>query len=339
MKKIVFRADANTEIGWGHFFRSFSVAQMLRASFEVMFLMYSPPTLVRKTLAEAEIPLVHLPHPLHLESRSVDQSGHQKTDLTSIEAEIIVLDGYHFNPDYLKRIRRLFPLIVEIIDDTGGYFHSDGIINQAPCLDKTNFKGIGRNLHLALGPDFAMLRPDFLSIAKKEIIPKNSNMNVFVSFGGADFQNLTEKFSHFLLNKTNCAVHTVGGSQSPSTAMQSLIDQFSTRLSYHQNLSAKELLSVMLESDWGIVPSSGMLVESIAARLPVYSGYYVDNQRRFYQGYLEMNAIFPVDNISEWTPPGSLPTISQLNKIRTRQAEVIDGKSNDRILAYFEELG
>ncbi|MDZ7681649.1 MAG: hypothetical protein U5J63_08070 [Fodinibius sp.] len=85
----------------------------------------------------------------------------------------------------------------------------------------------------------------------------------------------------------------------------------------------------MRQADFAIAPSSTILYEILAARLPVITGYYVDNQSNIYQGFSATDAVIGVGELSEQSLQKGLAalTLTACQKIQEQQKKVIDGRN------------
>ena len=99
--RVLFRVDANAIIGWGHFYRSLALAQMLASEFEISFAMGMPSTEIGAVLEENRFKLIALPD---VDYSSPDDRGDQQFQcdlhghLSNID--MVVTDGYWFRSDY-----------------------------------------------------------------------------------------------------------------------------------------------------------------------------------------------------------------------------------------------
>ena len=59
-KSILFRADANATIGWGHFYRSLALAQMLSSDFSIAFAIADPLSEIKNILHNGGFELISL---------------------------------------------------------------------------------------------------------------------------------------------------------------------------------------------------------------------------------------------------------------------------------------
>jgi UDP-2,4-diacetamido-2,4,6-trideoxy-beta-L-altropyranose hydrolase len=57
----------------------------------------------------------------------------------------------------------------------------------------------------------------------------------------------------------------------------------------------------MIDSNFAIAPASTILYELCCVKMPILSGFYVDNQKKIYQGFTEKKAIFELGNMKDFS--------------------------------------
>jgi UDP-2,4-diacetamido-2,4,6-trideoxy-beta-L-altropyranose hydrolase len=143
------------------------------------------------------------------------QTTHLITD--TLQADIqnarVVLDGYHFGPDYQLGIKAAgFKLLV--VDDYGhaGFYHADWVLNQNISAREELYAKRSPDTKLLLGPKFAMLRKEFLAYKgwQREIAPVAKK--ILVTLGGSDPDNVTLKVIQELIDLDLHAKVVIGGS-------------------------------------------------------------------------------------------------------------------------------
>lgn len=294
-RKVYFRADGHAKMGLGHVIRSLALADMLKDEFECHFIIRTPlPTLREQILevCESIIPLSDTNNTIE-EAKLITHSY-----LTG--NEIVVLDGYHFITEYQQIIKDKGCKVVCIDDIHAYHFVADAVINHAPGLDKASYS-IQPYTKLCLGLDYSLLRKPFLKAAK-QIHSLTSIKNIFVCFGGADFNNITLKVLKAFIDY-NIPIRQInvvlGGANSFKKSIKAFVETISTPIiNLHSNLSALEMCRLMEKSDLAIVPASSILYEIIAVKMPVISGYYVDNQINIYHGFNSLNLIYGIGDFN-----------------------------------------
>ncbi|WP_420386057.1 PseG/SpsG family protein [Roseivirga sp.] len=338
--KVLFRVDANPQIGWGHFYRSLSLALMLRDEFHIVFAMGGTDSATRSELDKLGIDLLEV-EPQEYSTPDKRGSKELEFDLHNVlnEVDIVVLDGYWFGINYQLSLKQKPVKVAMIIDELQGVYCADLIINHAPGAHKSSLQVDKDGVIFLLGTNYALLRPSFLAQARKDIRNDKEIKRVLVSFGGSDNQNFSFSVSNWLLHSTNCLIHVVlGPGYSDQKFIRELKDRFPERLIIHSNLNEHQMLEQMVKADVGILPSSGVLMEAVACRLPSISGSYIDNQDRILQGFHSAGAI--VKTTSFYDLENSWQDILKkgLSSIRDQHKMLIDGESGERLVKAFKCL-
>ena len=126
---ILFRADANTNIGMGHIMRCLSIADALAAN-------HSEPTIVsgkqsiKFVLADVSVAELiksrgYEPIILHSHYTDMDSENSSWTTLAdSIDADLVIVDSYFVTEAYLKWLR----------DNIGTVCYIDDVLSFAYCV-------------------------------------------------------------------------------------------------------------------------------------------------------------------------------------------------------------
>src|SRR5690606_19869813 len=99
--------------------------------------------------------------------------------------EIIVLDGYHFDTAYQKRVRDTGASLVYIDDHAEGPFDADAVINHSPGVDIQQYLGKSWETRFFLGPKYALIDPP------PRVKRESSGQSLLVTMGGSDPSNFT----------------------------------------------------------------------------------------------------------------------------------------------------
>ncbi|MCR5550238.1 MAG: UDP-2,4-diacetamido-2,4,6-trideoxy-beta-L-altropyranose hydrolase [Bacteroidales bacterium] len=270
-QKILFRADAGPEIGYGHFIRSLALADMLKEDFDCVFYTQAPTDYQRKEAASI-CPLVELP---------ADDTRFELflNELTG--KEIVVLDNYFYTTDYQKRIKETGCKLVCIDDMHDKHYVADVVVNHGN-VQPEKFS-IEPYTQLCLGLDFALLRRPFLEAAQRKFHNKTNPTikRIAICFGGSDPMHLTEKALTALLpNNTIQHIDVIVGKYFSSASHFT-----DSRIHFHQSISAQTVADIFSNCDVAIVSASSVCVEALACGTTVAAGWYVDNQR---EGYLDL---------------------------------------------------
>lgn len=278
-KKIYFRADASPEIGYGHFIRSLALADMLKNDFECVFFTQSPSQYQRHQISVI-CQLIELPSNEDRFSKFLDcLSGD----------EIVVLDNYFYTPEYQQTIMEKGCSLVCIDDMHDKHYYADIVINH--CLNDPSLFDVEPYTRLCLGFEWALLRRPFLQKHTSAF----ETGHWLVSFGGSDYYNLTDKFLTILDGKPGVRKITaiVGdGYRYPET-----LEKF-PKVRFLRNLTAEEMCEHMVKAEYAILPSSSICIEALSCGCKIIGGYYVDNQKEFYEYLKTNNYIYPIGDLN-----------------------------------------
>lgn len=277
-RKIYFRADADNQIGYGHFIRSLALADMLKNEFKCVFVTKAPTDYQRSQVKEVcqliELPDNYTRFDLFLDMLCGD--------------EIVVLDNYFYATDYQLKIKDKGCKLVCIDDFQDKAIICDLLINTS-VLETIDLPMVNATKKL-LGLKWALLRKEFRFNSR---VAHNGSRRVMICFGGADILNLTQKAISVVagISDVRYIDVVVGGAKNKEDY---LLDD---RISVYQGLSALEMSDLLCKADFCIVSTSGIALEAVALGCKVFSGYYVDNQLNLYNNLLLNNYIYGLGDL------------------------------------------
>jgi len=291
MKKIIFRADGNNDTGLGHLYRIFALVEIYKADFEFVVVSSESTT---AGIIPKEYPLKTIPAGISLADEPVWLSQHFKP-----EDYWVIADGYAFTAGYQKALKALGYCLAYVDDLQNQHYYADIIINHSLATRESDYKAEPYTT-FALGTQYAILRPLFLEAAKRKRTLKEMD-TAFVCFGGADPLDLTLKAATALISIERIKrVHVVVGGAYIHKAIGGL-EKENSKLNIHRNLSEARLLELMEECHMAIASSSTILYELCCVKIPVLSGYYVENQKNLYQGCVDNKLIFEGGNFEDYS--------------------------------------
>ena len=322
--KLIFRVDANAKIGRGHLSRSLAIASMLDKAFEVLFV----------SLEQCKNYIQGLN--LNYELKTIEKEEDIFEILT--KKDFVWLDGYQFTEHYKKIVQSKVSKLIETNDIPYNPTYVDVLFNHTPGLSKQDFGETKTDLYLGL--DYALLRSSFLEYARKNT-STGGGEGVFICFGGADTYNLGYKFVQQLMHYNfEAPIYWITHQRNkdlnlaPNVHVLSHLDEF-------------EMIDYMTQSKVLLMPSSVLSFEAIALRKPIFTGYFVDNQKRIFEG-LKKNKIADCFGYLEKDDEVTQAVLSFLefykdeerqDRMINKQKEMIDGKSGKRIEAVLKALG
>jgi len=321
--KIYIRADGNTQIGLGHLVRCMALADMLRDHFQISFVVKSITENLAKEIINKNFDIIYI--------------SDEKEILTFLNyADIVVIDHYDLGIEYHKLLKSKKAKVVCIDDIYDKSFEADLIINHAPGVSDSNYVTLNNDTKFVLGIEYALLRSKFLEKAKQQTIKKN-NFSVFVNFGGSDNLNISEKVVDKLLefNSINKIILVVGAANSKSNFLKNkyLLNE---KVNIYYALNEDQMIEMMEECFFAIVPSSGILFEVLALGCYTFSTTYVDNQDSIFNGFKSENMIFPLKSFIDLDEEIFMDQ-DVVNNFPLKMNS-IDGYSGERLLNLFKTL-
>lgn len=290
-KKIIFRADGNSNIGLGHLYRLFSLVEIIKETFEFVFLTHETSTdsIIPKTYSKAIIP----------KEVGTEQEPEWLAANFSTKEYIVIADGYQFTSSYQKETKQKGYTLIYIDDLAKEYMYADVVINHSPYIQEKHYNKENYT-KLALGTQYALLRPLFLKEAKQNRIIKTID-SAFVCFGGADPFNLSLKAVEALLKIEMFEnIHVVLGSAYKYLEIFDLEEKQPDKIKIYRNLPEEELIKTMQKCNFAIAPASTILYELSCVKMLILSGFYVDNQELIYRGFLNNKAIYKGGNMKDY---------------------------------------
>jgi UDP-2,4-diacetamido-2,4,6-trideoxy-beta-L-altropyranose hydrolase len=323
-KEILFRADGNSAIGLGHLYRLFSLVEMLKEHFTFTFL-------TSESSAINVIPESYQKKTIPNQITINEESNWISKEFDS-NRYLLIADGYQFNSSYQQKIKEHGFKLIYIDDLASEHLFADIVINHSPGISKEDFS-CESYTKFALGTNYALLRPTFLELSTKENTLQQLD-TAFVCFGGADPYDLTLKATKALLKiKQVKRIHIVLGGAYVHKEIYNLNTDI---VKIYQNLSEKKLSKIMIDSNFAIAPASTILYELCCVKMPILSGFYVDNQKNIYNSLAEKGVVYKGGNFSNYSTQKFEELIRKMllstNNYVSKQKELFDGKSKEKYL-------
>jgi UDP-2,4-diacetamido-2,4,6-trideoxy-beta-L-altropyranose hydrolase len=188
--KVLFRADAGVKIGMGHIMRCLALAQTLQDTGTNAFVINSPANQIEETLRKNSMSVFQI---------RANTGSDEDIDITvkcaeTFNADWLVLDGYHFGPNYQKKLQEN-GLNTLLIDDVGddGPDATDIILNQNIYADETFYADRRSESVLLLGCKYVILRKEFFVWREWAREIPSIVRRILVTIGGSDNDNVTAK--------------------------------------------------------------------------------------------------------------------------------------------------
>ena len=186
---LLVRADANSQIGTGHFMRCLALAQAWQEQGgTAIFLMASGATL-GKRLEDENIREIRL----SAQAASIADADETAAVALRNNAVWVALDGYQFSPDYQRRLKDKTShlLLFDDLADAERY-HADLLLNQNAYATPEMYADRSGSCTLLLGARYLLLRREFQKWRDHDRQIPQLARNLLVTFGGSDAENATE---------------------------------------------------------------------------------------------------------------------------------------------------
>ncbi len=189
-KTILFRVDANSEIGCGHLMRCLALAQACPGKqLKTVFVLSSSSSkgiTENRSLDELDIRFISSEPGSLQDSRETVQLAVQNN------ASWIVIDGYHFDETYHQKVKES-GIRTLCMDDCGrlAYYHADIILNQNFHAEEGEYQNRSPYTQLLLGSRYVLLRNEFLDLPGRTRNIPDQARRILITMGGSDPQNIT----------------------------------------------------------------------------------------------------------------------------------------------------
>ncbi|MFA4991105.1 MAG: UDP-2,4-diacetamido-2,4,6-trideoxy-beta-L-altropyranose hydrolase [Candidatus Omnitrophota bacterium] len=196
-------------------------------------------------------------------------------------ADIAIVDSYDLNrPAYVK-IGSVVRMLVSI-DDNNRIDYPDGIVvNGSIYASRIGYARSRRKAYL-LGPRYIPMRPEFIRFGSRRI--RKDIKNILITFGGSDSRMITPKVRDFILDRfPGVRLDVIVGKAFRD--IKKLKKSGSGRVRYHYDISAKEMLRLMLRSDAAVSAGGQTLYELARTGTPCAGVCVADNQVNNLKGW------------------------------------------------------
>ncbi len=335
-KNIFFRVDSSFGVGFGHLNRCLILAEIFKK--RKMKLHFICKNLKGNVTNEIKLRGYNLHFIKNLKNSNYQDYLNTRKILESFEDEIcyLLIDNYHWDEKYEKKLRFLVEKII-VIDDLANRKHDcDLLIDQnlySNFEDRYN-KLVPKNCQKLLGPRYVLLRKEFLRSKRKAKI--NSIKKIFVSFGGQDVSNETVRVLsaikksklnyqkiNFLVNKSNNNLRNL---KKISKNMKGVV--ISTE--------EKKLSKLIQNSDLSIGAGGSMTWERAYLGIPSIVLILSKNQFEIANTMEKKGCIYNMGwsknlKISDYQKIFDRLRINELNSMSQKNRKIVDGKGISRI--------
>jgi UDP-2,4-diacetamido-2,4,6-trideoxy-beta-L-altropyranose hydrolase len=337
MPSLIIRTDANSQIGTGHFMRCLTLAQSWRSrGGKVLFVTTCSNEDLLRHLKAGKIQIVRVAH-AHPNPADWEQT-HRILDSNS--AAWVVLDGYHFDSGYQKKIKKIGSQLM-VIDDMAHIdkYYADIILNQNINAGRLNYD-VEPCTRLFMGPQYALLRPEFTKRSDRRQPTPQVARKLLITLGGADPDNKTLHVMQAVqqTNIDDLEVVVVIGSANPYRQLLQSVGHAS-RIPYRWVVNTTEMAELMAWADLSISAGGSTCLELAHMGVPTLCVILAENQQLLVEGLAEAGAAVNLGWYRDLPPlkiAQSLESLALAASVRedmTQQGRnLVDGKGTERVL-------
>ena len=194
-KKIIFiRVDSSTKVGYGHLIRCLALADTLKKSFKINFICTNLNGNLISQICKKKFEVFRF----NTKSQRINVKKDAEKTISIIKKHrnkksLLILDSYILSQEWENRVRPYVKRLI-VIDDLMDRKHSCDLIidqNLHTQMNSLYINSVPKNCVKLLGPDYAILRNQFIAQRKYAKIRSLPIKNILVSFGGTDNENHT----------------------------------------------------------------------------------------------------------------------------------------------------
>jgi UDP-2,4-diacetamido-2,4,6-trideoxy-beta-L-altropyranose hydrolase len=280
--KVAIRTDASLSIGTGHVMRCLTLANtMARRGATVTFICRKETGHLCSQIEEAGFAVWSLPFTESSQMRG-SQDAEESLDALrhlAFAPDLLVVDQYSLGARW-ERALRLGGRRILVIDDLANRMHDCDILLDPNLHDspESRYTGlVGENTRIFVGPQYALLRPEFECVAPRTRDQGIRKMLAF--FGGSDPSHEALKLVHALRALAPLAPRTVLV-LGPINPQAQEIRQATMGLPGIELIGAtNEMARLMAESDLALGTCGGAAWERCILGLPALVVVSAENQR------------------------------------------------------------
>ncbi len=344
--RVAIRADAAVAIGTGHVMRCLAIAEALRErGARVVFICREQEGHLCE-LIEAQDFLVHrLPR---LEQADFDwrfDAEQSRAAFAEAPVDWLIVDHYRLDRQW-EIAARAYCARVLAIDDLADRAHDcDVLLDQNYCAEMARrYLGlVPSQCRLLLGPDYALLRPEFM-LERARLRRRDGTLRrVLVFFGGSDPTNETAKALEGIrqLNRPGLAIDVVVGSSNPHRERIKQLCDGMPDANYHCQVS--NMAQLMAQADLALGAGGTTTWERCCLGLPALVSILADNQAALTAAVAEFGASVSLGWFDKLTAESYCHGIESLTAEQLRGMEqqclvLVDGKGRSRVVEAMDQF-
>lgn len=331
---VVIRTDASLEIGTGHVMRCITLAKQLeREGANITFICRNFPG---NSISYLQSQGFHV-HALTLHENQnhwqwmrenwKQDAEETKLTITNLNKKIglLIVDHYGLDAKWESKLRSDVNHIM-VIDDLADRSHDcDLLLDQNYYLNmQIRYKGlVSDSCVQLLGPNYALLRDEFLSLDPQKINRDRNVKNILVFFGGTDPTGETIKTLQAIqrLNFSDVEFNVVVGVTNPRKGQIEKMCKSIPDVTF--NCQVNNMAELMVKADLAIGAGGTTSWERCFLGLPSITIIVADNQKELSKAVAEKGAMYCLGTSTEVATKDINEKITELCNNPMKRSEMI----------------
>jgi UDP-2,4-diacetamido-2,4,6-trideoxy-beta-L-altropyranose hydrolase len=321
----VIRADGGPDIGYGHLVRTGALAEeLLGRGHDVTYATVTPDAV--REVCPGSVGTVSL--------SSKTDSNEFVEELQSLP-DLAVLDSYHADGQYQRRVRRQVPLAV-VSDDTRHSVCADVLVNGNLYASELDYETIGDAPRWCLGASYLMLRREIADLISSDPPFRSTPRRALVTMGGSDMADATPTVVRAFdgLAVQVDVIVGPGFSQEQEMRIRDTARAIDTPTTVVRD--PNDLPRRMFDSDFAVCTASSTTYELLGLGTPITCLPIAENQMPIADelGNRDLATVLPSDADEAAFRRGLERYLSNASLRRRRRDEgrnIVDGRGTERV--------
>lgn len=331
---IIFRVDSSALIGHGHVMRCITLANAIsntyseqvgnNANLKISFICRAQPGHINKRVAEAGFTLLELAESQHdvdpadsstWLATSVNQDAEECIDQLRLlpRVDLLIIDHYAIGYQWQNLLGQYTKKLLVIDDLADRIHHCDFLLDQTYNRNAVSYKGkVPAYCELLLGKNYILLRDEFTTLKAQAKLKRQTfikelknitttthnkstlNLNVLISLGGSDPDNLSQTALYAIEELTQHSSNKI----TANVVISHQSNHLATLTCYCNQfdwvtliIDSKNMSELMVTADIAIGACGGTAWERCALGLPCLTSINADNQRLIAENLSKSGAI------------------------------------------------
>ena len=282
LPSLFIRADASPAIGTGHVMRCIALGQAWQdKGGRVVFISHCESKKLQERIIDEGFDFIYLenphPHPSDLDKAIETLSTMHDPPSTN---DWLVVDGYHFDSMYQKKIKEAGYKLLWI-DDYGhaDHYYADIVLNQNISAEESFYNRREPTTRLLLGTRYVLLRREFRQWQGWQREIHDTAKKILVTLGGGDPDNVTLKVVQALklIDISGLEAKIAVGPTNPN--LRTLQQEVSDNENLQIIINATNMPELMAWADLAVSAGGSTCWEMALLGLPNMIIFFADNQR------------------------------------------------------------